>query len=494
MSVRAQSRSSSFMSTKGTPSPLEFSTLPQTVLKAEYAVRGEVPMRADALKKKLLAGEKLPFDSIIACNIGNPYAVGKKMIKFPRQVLACVEDPDLLEVPSIPEEARERAREILKNFPAGMGSYTHSQGLEFVRQHIAEFIKRRDGGVPCDPDKIFMTTGASSVVSAVLKMLISDPSVGILTPFPTYPLYTAEITLNNGRIVPYYLKESAQWAMDVEELEDAYSNAQKEGINVKAIVIINPGNPTGSVMTAQQMRQVVDFCEQNNILIIADEVYQYNIYNPERPFISFKKIIAEMKSSVQLISMNSISKGFMGECGHRAGYMELFHIPDEVKAQFYKLASIGLCPNTVGQIIMDIMCAPPTSSECSKVWEEQKNRELQNLKEKSQTLYNCINSLPGLKCQPADGAMYLFPSVNLPIKALEEAKNLRIKGKTPAPDMFWCLQLLEQTGIVVVPGSGFGQVPGTNHFRTTFLPEAEKMDAVIDRLTKFQTEFMNKYG
>jgi alanine transaminase len=474
--------------------PLEMRTLNPQIIKAEYAVRGEIVTRADIMRKKLAAGEKLPFDSLISCNIGNPFAVGKKYMKFPRQVLSVIENHDLLEDTNIPLEARERAKQFLKDFPAGTGAYTHSQGIEFIRNHVAEFIKKRDGGIPSHPDKIFLTTGASSAVTTVLKMLISNPNVGIMVPFPTYPLYTAEIALNNGKTVPYYLKESAQWALDTSELIDAYTVAKKADIDVKAIVIINPGNPTGGVMTSAQMREVVDFCEQNNLLIIADEVYQDNVYNPEKPFVSFKKIITEMNSPVQLISLHSISKGFMGECGHRGGYMELTHIPEDVKAQFYKLASISLCSNTGGQILVDVMCHPPQSPECKEEWDSQKTGELNKLKEKAIRLQKTLNELPGLSCQSADGAMYLFPSIHFPLKAYEDAKNVRINGKVVPADMFYCLKLLEETGIVVVPGSGFGQVPGTYHFRITFLPENDKMDQVIERITRFQNNFMDKYA
>lgn len=493
LQTKASRNSSAYNYGKINPA-LSMQTINPQVIKAEYAVRGEIAIRADILRKKLHAGEKLPFDSIISCNIGNPFVVGKKAITFPRQVISCIENPELLNVKEIPEEAKARAAEIFKHFPAGTGAYTHSQGLDFVREHIADFIKKRDDGTPAHPDKIFVTTGASSAVTTVLNMLISKPNIGIMIPFPQYPLYTAEIALKNGRVVPYYLKESSRWSLDLDELNESYAAAQKSGVEIKAIVVINPGNPTGSVLSAQQMRDVVDFCEQNNILLIADEVYQFNTYNEERPFISFKKVASEMKSSVQLISLNSISKGFMGECGHRAGYMELYHIPDDVKAQFYKMASIQLCPNTVGQVILDIMCKPPESSECKNLWNKERDTELANLKEKSQRLLKTINSLPGLDAQPADGAMYLFPSIHLPLKALEAAKSFRINGKHVSPDMFWSIQLLEQTGIAVVPGSGFGQVPGTHHFRTTFLPEAEQMDAMIDRLTRFQNQFMDKYA
>lgn len=480
---------------KGITRPLEISTVNPSILQAEYAVRGEIVMRAEEIKKKMLSGQSFPFDDLIFCNIGNPFAVGKKAITFPRQVVACVENPDLLQSNEIPDEAKDRAREFLQFVPAGLGAYTNSMGIEHIRKHIAEFIKQRDGGVTSNPDKIFLTSGASSAVSLILKMIISSSNVGILTPFPTYPLYTAEIILDNGQIVPYYLQESTGWQTTIKELEHSYEKATKKGIEVKAIVVINPGNPTGNVMTAQEIRNIVEFCDSHNILIIADEVYQENIYNHSRPFVSFKRIVSEMKSEVQLVSLNSISKGFLGECGHRAGYMELTHIPDDVKAQIYKLSSISLCPNAVGQLVLDILVDPPKSHECKTLWDQQTSGEVANLRDKSQRLAKCINDLPGLKTQPADGAMYLFPSIHLPLRACEDASNVwNSKNTVVQPDMFWCIKLLEEAGIVVVPGNGFGQVPGTYHFRTTFLPDGEKMDEVIERMTAFQTRFMETYA
>ena len=475
------------------PRSLNISSINQQVVKSHYAIRGNLLFDADQLQKRLASGEKLPFQNLLLCNIGNPFAVGKQPLTFPREVIACIENKKLLESSEISQEAKDRAKEILDNYDGAFGSYSKSPGLDFVRTHVAEFIKKRDG-YPCKPDNVYLMEGASTAVQFLFTLIISNPNVGIMTPFPTYPIYTSETIIRNGKIVPLYYKESDNWCLDPTELQDTYAQALKEGIDVRAMVIINPSNPTGRVLTPEAMRQIIDFCDQNNILLIADEVYQDTVYLKDRSFYSFKKMACQMKSNVQLVSLHSISKGFMGECGHRGAYMEFYHFPEDVKEQIFKMATFSLCPNTVGQVLLDTYVRPPQSPECSKIWNDEKNAYLESLEKRSQKLCSCINSLPGLSCQPAQGGWYLFPTINLPLKAYETGKSLRIRGETVPSDYFWCHELLHEAGVFVVPGSGFGQVPGTFHFRTTFLPEDSLMDEVIDRLSNFQTKFMEKYG
>ena len=120
----------------------------------------------------------------------------------------------------------------------------------------------------------------------------------------------------------------------------------------RAIVVINPGNPTGQVISRQNIESIIMLCHTHGILIIADEVYQNNIYSKDRKFISFRQVLAEMgppyNTEVELISYHSISKGLLGECGLRGGYMELHNLPKPAEDVFYKLKSIELCSNTVG--------------------------------------------------------------------------------------------------------------------------------------------------
>lgn len=161
----------------------------------------------------------------------------------------------------------------------------------------------------------------------------------------------------------------------------------------------------------------------------------------------------------------------------------------QTRDELYKLASINLCPNIDGQIMVDLMVNPPQPQDASyEQYVQERDAILGSLKRRAEKLVATLNSLEGVSCQQAEGAMYAFPTITIPEKAVIEAGN---RGITP--DAFYVIELLEQTGVCVVPGSGFGQRNGTCHFRTTFLPPEEKMDAVIERVAVFHANFMNKY-
>jgi len=220
-------------------------------------------------------------------------------------------------------------------------------------------------------------------------------------------------------------------------------------------------------------------------------VYQENIYDPKLPFHSFKKVLREMSPEppLQLVSFHSTSKGFLGECGLRGGYFELCGFDPEVQAQLLKLVSIGLCSNTLGQIATGLMVQPPKLGSASHATHSaEKDAILTSMKRRALKLVDGLNAMEGITCNQPQGAMYAFPSITLPPKAIAAAEAA---GKVP--DTFYALALLETTGIVVVPGSGFGQKASTWHFRTTFLPPEEDMEAVIQRMSSFHADFMAKY-
>jgi len=467
------------------------------VVAAEYAVRGEIVLRAGELQAQLARGDaSLPFKEIVYCNIGNPQSVGQKPITFFRQVLALCVDPDLLEdaisggkaSELYPADAIARAAKIMQGSGGhGLGAYSHSKGLHSVRKTVADFIADRDGH-PCDPETIFLTNGASEGVFAALDLLIRSPQDGVMIPIPQYPLYSAALTLKGGAAVSYYLDEANAWGLSVTELERSVTEAKAQGINSRALAVINPGNPTGGVLSLQDMQGVVKFCERENLVLCADEVYQENVY-ADKPFISFKKVVRDLDAQVELVSYHSTSKGFLGECGMRGGYYEAVNIDSEVMDQMYKLASVSLCSNLTGQVMMDLMvCPPKQGDESYPIFKQEKEGQLACLKSRANKLVRALNKLEGVTCNSAEGAMYAFPQVRIPPKAMEYAKSV---GK-PA-DFVYAMELLEATGICVVPGSGFGQQEGTLHFRTTFLPPDEMIEEAVDSLAKFHHTFMAKY-
>jgi len=380
---------------------------------------------------------------------------------------------------------------LLENIPGGIGAYSESKGAVFLRETIADFIERRDGH-PSDPDNIFMTDGASPAVHMAINTLIRDRNDGILVPIPQYPLYSACIALYGGTLVPYYLDEANDWALNTSEVVRALEEARKKGINVRGIAVINPGNPVGNVMAEDNIKEIVDLCAKEQLVVMADEVYQDNIWDDNRSFHSFKKVMCDMgeaASGLQLASFHSISKGFTGECGMRGGYMEVANFDEEVKEQMYKYQSICLCSNLMGQVAVSLMTNPPKPGDPSyPLYADERDGILRSLKRRSIRLVEAYNKMEGVTCNKSQGALYTFPQVRLPQKAIKAA---HAAGKQP--DTFYCLQMLDATGVIVVPGSGFGQEPGTWHYRSTILPPEEDIDEVVERSAKFHAEFMDRY-
>jgi len=449
---------------------IRYEDIGRQVREAEYAVRGPIVARAQELERE---GRK-----IIYCNIGNPQSLGQRPITWVRQVLAIAEYPEILDratAGTFPADVVETARHVLETSRYGMGAYTESKGLRFVREAVAEFIRARDG-IESDPESIYLTDGASKGVQSVLRILIADGKDGILIPIPQYPLYSATITLYGGTLIPYHLAENAEWSLSRAVLERAYDGARAKGIRPRAICVINPGNPTGAVLDEGNVEMVIDFARERGLSVLADEVYQENVWLSGARFVSFASVLERRRvQDVSLFSFHSVSKGFLGECGHRGGYLECRNVPEEVQEEITKLQSVSLCANTAGQIATYLLVHRPRAGDPSyALFEEERRGVLETLRRKAEVVEKGLNSIPGIVCNRVAGAMYAFPRISLP------------PGVT---DDEYCLALLEQTGICVVPGSGFGQEPGTAHFRTTILPPMDEIEAVVRRLADFHLAF-----
>lgn len=326
----------------------------------------------------------------------------------------------------------------------------------------------------------------------VLTALISDDHSGIMIPIPQYPIYSALIARLGGRQVGYYLDESIGWAVTPQELDEKLYQAQNQGIEVKALAIINPGNPTGQVYSRKDLEVICKFCAEHEIVLLADEVYQRNVYAEDKEFVSAKKVALETPGceKLQLVSFHSTSKGLIGECGRRGGYMELHNICPYVQSQIYKLASSGLCSGVAGQIMTDLMVTPPQpGDESYEKFAAEEGVIFERLKTNAKALVKGLNEVDGIDCVQAEGAMYAFPRIELPEKAIAEAEE-----KEMSPDTLYAVSLLEETGICVVPASGFGQKEGRYGFRTTFLPAEDKIAKAIGEIKRHHELFCQKYA
>ena len=428
-----------------------------------------------------------PFDEIVRCNIGNPQALGQAPPKFAREVLSNVVLPKTPRW-GVSKQVRERADAYRAAIQGGVGAYSESQGITLIRKEVAKFISDRDG-IAADPEAIFLTDGASAGVRHLTQLLVSGPKDGVLAPAPQYPLYSAMATMYDGTLGSYYLDESADWAAPVAEIAKAYDDVVARGATPKMLVIINPGNPTGASLPREALEAIVAFvASKPGLVLMADEVYQENVYGDAPAFISFKKVVHDLKSTIPVVSFHSVSKGFTGECGLRGGYFELTNVSEEVKEQLIKLASVSLCSNVLGQIAVGLMVNPPVDGRELKAYEDEKAAKLSSLERRANEVAKALDALDGVSCVQPQGAMYLFPSITLPDAALAAAGAAGL-----APDAFYALKLLESTGLVVVPGSGFGQKNGTWHFRTTFLPPEDQITAVTKRLAGFHDAFLASF-
>jgi alanine transaminase len=433
------------------------------VKEAKYAVRGELAIKSEEYREQLKKAASqnpptppespLPFDKVISANIGNPQQLDQKPITFFRQVLSILEYPPLLENEEAlrssfgyNQDVIDRAKWLLGEVNS-VGAYSQSQGVPAIRKSVADFIERRDG-YPSDPASIYLSAGASSGVNTLLHVIAASPNTGVLVPIPQYPLYTATLAVLNARVVPYYLDEAKGWGTDLATIKESYQKAKAEGIDIRAIVVINPGNPTGASLPAEDVASVIQFAAEEKLVIMADEVYQTNIFLGT--FTSFKKGLRDLQKAdqsgkydnVELASLNSISKGMVGECGHRGGYFELVGFDPEVQAQIYKFISIMLCPPVIGQCLVEMMVHPPKEGEPSwELYNKEYNGIKEGLRERAYALYDAFKKMEGVELGepqvrevtpfpfPFGLCLFLLPSPPSPVPLLHFKKKLT----TPSP-------------------------------------------------------------
>ena len=427
------------MSTTSQLRALNVDNINQNVKRAQYAVRGELASRADTYRAKLKKGHpptppdeaSLPFDQVISANIGNPQQLDQKPITFFRQVLSILEYPTLLENEEAlkgafgyKQDVIDRAKWLLSEVKS-VGAYSQSQGAPGIRESVARFIEERDG-YASEPGNIFLSAGASSGVNTLMNVICATPETGILVPIPQYPLYTATLSVLNARCVPYYLDESKAWGTDLSAIRSAYQKAKSQGTDIRAIVVINPGNPTGASLSAEDVRNVLQFAAEEKLVVLGDEVYQTNVFIGK--FTSFKKGLRDLQKEVpgkydnlELASLNSISKGMVGECGHRGGYFELVGFDPEVAAQIYKFVSIMLCAPVIGQCLVEMQVNPPKKGDPSfPLYKQEYDSISQGLQKRATALFEAFKQMEGVVCQE--------PQVHTPILATITNADCHILG------------------------------------------------------------------
>ncbi|XP_073418470.1 alanine aminotransferase 2-like [Dendrobates tinctorius] len=475
---------------------LTLESINQSVRAAKVPILGSLAVRASEIQREIVQGIHKPFSKVTPCFYGDMQMMGHKPCTFFRQVAALCTYPDLLESDHFPDDTKTRAREILKNLDSGsVGSYNPGYITQTLPHKIANFMTRRDNGVPSDPRNIIVCCGASEAILSALSLVVDDEAVlrtGILLPMPCYPLYMDTVALSGAVMLPYSLDEARGWAVSVSRIRESLSTARNQCLP-RVLCVINPGNPTGHVLTLENISELIHLAAEEKLLIFADEVYQDNVFGPGADFHSFKKVLYEMgrqySERVQLISVNSISKGISGECGLRAGYIEFVNIDPAVFEVLYILKSFSIPPVT-GTLMLELVLDPPHCGDPSyETFMKEKETLLRNLAEKAKITEKILNQTPGIYCNPIQGALYAFPRIQIPDRAIKLAQD---RGQEP--DDFFCHLLLEDTGIVLCSGNGFGQTAGTYHIRITLLHPINELRYILQKITQFHMRFLAEYS
>ncbi|XP_068618611.1 alanine aminotransferase 1-like [Battus philenor] len=465
----------------------------QRQLRVRYAVRGPVLQRALQLERELAQGVKKPFASVVRGNLADCHALGQPPLTFLRQVVALAALPALLAAPGFPEDARRRARRILDSCAErSVGAYSPAAGLAPVRADVAAFLSERDG-VPADADDVYFGSGASDLIKTVLAMFVQNVNgkpPAVMIPIPQYPLFSGTLTELGLRQVDCFLDEERDWELSREEMERSLREASVD-CHVRALIIINPGNPTGHVLTRENMEEIVRFAYDHRLFLLADEVYQENIIS--KPFHSFKKVMHEMGapySQMELASFLTVSKGLAAECGLRVGLVELVRASAGAVTAFRNARGLMQCSSVLGQCALDCVVRPPAPGDESYERHVAERRHiLRVMEERAAAAHRAFSDIPGYSCIPTDGPMFAYPRIEIPESAQRAAREQGL-----LPDELYCLQLLEETGVCATPGSGFGQRAGTFHFRLTFPFAREPFDAALAAVRRFHLNFLQRYA
>ncbi|XP_062284845.1 alanine aminotransferase 2-like isoform X1 [Scomber scombrus] len=453
--------------------------------------------RASQIREELTQGVRKSYKDMIDVSGGDPHRAGVKPLSFVRQVLASCFYPPLMNSNELPVDVRQRAQKLLRGCGGGsVGAYTNTAGISEIVESISEFITRRDGGAQSNPENIYISSGSQWSLTNLLRVLVnneSSPITGVLTPAPCHVSTTLSIMGLGAHIIPYYLNEEQGWELQIEELHRALESAK--GIcNPVALYVINPGNPTGHVQSRKSMQEVIRFVSEKKLFLLADEVYQDCVYGEKSEFVSYKRVLAEMgpplSDTLELASFHSASKGPMGECGLRGGYVELVNVDPDVMKYVYTVFSTDTCAPATGQLALDLMINPPQPGDPSyPLYREETQHIRTTVVHNVKRALEVLNSLPGFCCQPVEGGAFAFPRVHLPPKAIQKAKEVGMQ-----PDTFYCMRLLEEAGVLVSPGYEFGQKEGTHHIRFCIMTTVDTMEELLRRLSSFHTQFMKDFS
>ena len=341
---------------------------------------------------------------------------------------------------------------VIRALRDGENGYCASVGIQSAREAIAEEYTRRGWSVSAD--RVLVTAGTSEAIELTLSALV-DPDGEVLVPRPTYPLYTAVLAKLGARPAYYDTDPTRGWMPDLDHLERSVTPA------TRALVVIDPNNPTGASYPPEVRRRLVAFAERHGLPILADEVYGDLGYDGSVP------PIGTLAPDAPIVSFSSLSKGYSAP-GWRTGWLAASGSPrlDEAVAAIKKLADGRLCSTTPTQYAIAAALNGDRAPQRAM-------REA--LRERAAVTTSMLQAMPGVTCVPPVAAFYAMPRVALP------------PGRT---DEDYVLALLRQTGILCVHGSGFGMRASDGYLRIVFLAAPEELKDVFRLMGEFTADYL----
>ncbi|MFF5568665.1 pyridoxal phosphate-dependent aminotransferase [Streptomyces sp. NPDC012623] len=384
-----------------------------------YEIRGPVIEQADALEE---AGH-----SVLRLNTGNPALFGF-------------------------EAPEEIVQDMIRMLPSAHG-YTDSRGILSARRAVAQ--RYQTLGLPdVTVDDIFLGNGASELIAMSVQALLEDGDE-VLIPAPDFPLWTAVTTMAGGRAVHYLCDESADWYPDLDDM------AAKITDRTKAVVIINPNNPTGAVYPREIVEGILDLARRHQLMVFADEMYDQIVYDD-----AVHHTAAALAPDLVVLTFSGLSKTYR-VAGFRSGWLVVSGPKQHARSYLEgltMLASMRLCPNAPAQYAIQ-----------AALGGRQTIKELVapggRLHEQRDRAWEKLNEIPGVSCVKPRGALYAFPRLDPKVHRIHD-------------DERFVLDLLLREKIQVVQGTGFNW-PRPDHFRILTLPYADDLDAAISRIGRF---------
>ncbi len=393
-----------------------------------YDIRGPVMDKARLMEDE---GHK-----IIKLNIGNLAVFG-------------LEPPD------------EIVQDMIRNMPHAAG-YTDSKGLFAPRKAVMHYCQEKKiEGVTVED--IYLGNGASELIVMSMNALLNDGDE-VLIPAPDYPLYTAAVSLSGGAPVHYLCDEASDWMPDMQDMRS------KVTARTKAIVVINPNNPTGALYPVSVLLQIIELARAHDLIVFADEIYDKTLYDGET-----HTSIASLAGDVLCVTFNGLSKNYLS-CGYRAGWMVVSgpkaHAQDYIEG-LNMLASMRLCANTPGQLAIQTALG---GYQSIKDLVEPHGR----LCRQRDLAYELLCAIPGVSVVKPKAALYMFPRLDPQIYPI-------------ASDQQFAYDLLAEEKVLIVQGTGFNwQQP--DHFRLVFLPNSDDLREAIGRIARFLAAYRKRYA